>query len=113
MFPSYYEPWGYTPLETAALGVPALTTDLGGFGRFLMSKNEENSGVFVLKRLKKSEEEIVNEFTSILYNFTKLDQKGRVDQKLKAKRISNLADWKEFIKFYFQAYELALRRNNA
>jgi len=113
LFPSYYEPWGYTPLETAALGVPALTTDLGGFGRFLMSKNEENSGVFVLKRLKKSEEEIVNEFTSILYNFTKLDQKGRVDQKLKAKRISNLADWKEFIKFYFQAYELALRRNNA
>src|SRR3989344_475657 len=112
LFPSYYEPWGYTPLETAALGVPSLTTDFGGFGRFLMSKNKEGSGVFVLKRFNKSEENIVNEFTSILHNYTKLNQKGRVDQKLQAKEISNLADWKEFIKFYFEAYDLALERNN-
>ena len=77
-----------------------------------MSKNKEGSGVFVLKRFNKSEENIVNEFTSILHNYTKLNQKGRVDQKLQAKEISNLADWKEFIKFYFEAYDLALERNN-
>ena len=109
LFPSYYEPWGYTPLESAALGVPSLTTDLGGFGRFLLSQNQGNSGVFVLKRFKKPEDEIVNEFTKILHNYTKLSQKGRVEQKLQAKKLASLADWNEFVKLYFKSYELALK----
>ena len=110
LFPSYYEPWGYTPLESTAWGVPSLTTDLGGFGRFLMLKNKTDEGVFVLKRFKRSEEEVVNNFTEILHKFTKLDRKGRVDQKLIAKEISKLADWNEFIKYYYEAYDLALSK---
>ncbi|MBS3174770.1 glycogen/starch synthase [Candidatus Woesearchaeota archaeon] len=110
LFPSYYEPWGYTPLESTAWGVPSLTTDLGGFGRFLISKNKTDEGVFVLKRFRKSEEEVINDFTKILHDFTNLDRKGRVDQKLIAKSISKLADWKIFIKNYFEAYELALKK---
>ncbi len=110
LFPSYYEPWGYTPLESAALGVPSLTTDLGGFGRFLQSQKKGNNGVFVLERYKKNEEDTVNAFTTILHDFTKLDHKGRVAQKLMAKQTSNLADWKSFITYYIQASILALER---
>ncbi len=110
LFPSYYEPWGYTPLESAALGVPSLTTDLGGFGRFLQSKKKTGSGVFVLKRHGSSEEETVEHFTKILHNFTLLDQNGRVKEKIMAKEISKLADWKELIKNYFNAHSKAVQK---
>lgn len=110
LFPSYYEPWGYTPLESAALGVPSLTTDLGGYGRFLLSKDKGDEGVFVLKRHKRPEEHVVHEFTETLYNFTQLDLKERVDQKLYAKQTSNLADWKVFIDNYIKAHNLAIKK---
>ncbi|MBI4149777.1 hypothetical protein HY488_00065 [Candidatus Woesearchaeota archaeon] len=110
VFPSYYEPWGYTPLESAALGVPSLTTDLGGFGRFLMQKGVPNEGVFILKRFHVSEEETVEHFTEILYNYCKLTPKGRVRQKIIAKELSNLADWKELVNNYFEAHNLAIAR---
>ena len=110
VFPSYYEPWGYTPLEGAALGVPSLTTDLGGFGRFLMQKGVPNEGVFILNRFHKSEEETVEHFTEILYNYCKLTAKGRVRQKIIAKELANLADWKELINNYFEAHNLALQK---
>jgi glycogen(starch) synthase len=108
LFPSYYEPWGYTPLESAALGVPALTTDLGGFGRFLLDKGTTDNGVFILKRFGIPEEETINHFADILYNYTKLDEKGRVKQKILAKEIANLADWKELIMNYFEAHNKAV-----
>ncbi|MBS3151845.1 glycogen/starch synthase [Candidatus Woesearchaeota archaeon] len=110
LFPSYYEPWGYTPLESSAWGVPSLTTDLGGFGRFLMSKNKTESGVFVLKRFKRNEDEIIDDFTRIMHNFTKLNRKGRVEEKIIAKEISNLADWKILIENYIKAHELAITK---
>ncbi len=110
VFPSYYEPWGYTPLESAALGVPSITTDLGGFGRFLMQKGIPNEGVFILSRFHKSEEETVEHFAEILYNYCKLTAKGRVRQKIIAKELANLADWKELIHNYYEAHNLALER---
>jgi len=110
VFPSYYEPWGYTPLESAALGVPALTTDLGGFGRFLMQKGVANEGVFILNRFHKSEEEAIDHFAELLYNYAKLSAKGRVRQKMLAKELANLADWKELINNYFEAHNLAVTK---
>ncbi|MBD3313861.1 glycosyltransferase [Candidatus Woesearchaeota archaeon] len=110
VFPSYYEPWGYTPLESAALGVPSLTTDLGGFGRFLQSKGHVNKGVFILNRFGKDEDEAVNHFTKILHNFTLLDEKGRVREKIMAKESANLADWKELIHNYFNAHDYAIEK---
>ena len=53
VFPSYYEPWGYTPLECAALGVPSITSDLSGFGRYVNNIIKEEGGVFVLERFQK------------------------------------------------------------
>jgi glycogen(starch) synthase len=107
LFPSYYEPWGYTPLECAALAVPSLTSDLGGFGRFLLQKTTGSSGIFVLKRYKRDMEETMQEFTDTLYRFAKFNAKERVQQKILAKELANLADWKDLIKNYFDAHDLA------
>lgn len=109
VFPSYYEPWGYTPLETAALGVASLTTDFGGFGRFILSKGVTD-GVFVLKRFNRPEPEMMKEFVDILFNYSMFDRKQRVEQKLAAKKVSQLADWKILIENYVRAHNLALKK---
>ena len=111
IFPSYYEPWGYTPLESAALGVPAITTDLAGFGRFIEKDERTNKkGLFVLKRYNKNEEDIINEFVKTLYNYINLTRHKRVENKIEAKSLAELADWKELIHNYFQAHNLALKK---
>jgi glycogen(starch) synthase len=110
LFPSYYEPWGYTPLECAALGVPSLTSDLGGFGRFLLQKTSGNSGIFVLKRYKRDMADVMHDFTDVLYKFAKFNAQERVQQKILAKDLANLADWKVLIINYFNAYDLAVSK---
>src|SRR5205814_2980614 len=59
VFPSYYEPWGYTPMESIAMGVPAVTTDLSGFGAYVQHhvSHNEDRGVLVLNRTGKSFED--------------------------------------------------------
>ena len=110
LFPSYYEPWGYTPLESAALGVPSLTTDLAGFGRFLMKNAVIQQGIFVLRRMNKSEEEVIDEFFKILYQYTQLNRNQRVQQKIAAKQLSTLADWNNFVEYYIEAHNKALEK---
>ncbi|MBW2972016.1 glycogen/starch synthase [Candidatus Woesearchaeota archaeon] len=110
LFPSYYEPWGYTPLECGALGVPSLTSDLGGFGRFLLQKTTGTSGIFVLKRFKRPREDVINEFADVLHRFAKFNASERVQQKILAKELANLADWKELVKHYFEAHDLAIKK---
>ncbi|MFH1439139.1 MAG: glycogen/starch synthase [Candidatus Woesearchaeota archaeon] len=110
VFPSYYEPWGYTPLESAALGVTSLTTDLGGYGRFLASKKKGDEGVFVLRRFGMNPDSVIKEFSRLLYDYTLLHEKERVTQKILAKNIANLADWNEFVKFYFEAHNKAIEK---
>jgi len=116
IFPSYYEPWGYTPLESAALGVPALTTDLAGFGRFIKAKMEEleqtdKGGIFVLDRYGRDDGEVVNDFTEILKNYVSLRRKDRVEQKMQAKELCEYADWKKLIENYIRAHNLAIEKN--
>jgi len=109
LFPSYYEPWGYTPLETAAMGVASLTTDLAGFGRFIEPHLEEpNPGIRVLHRHKRKWKDIVQEFSQLLYDFTRLSHAERVQNKIVAKHLTQLCDWEKFIEFYVQAHNKAL-----
>ncbi|MCF7872378.1 glycogen/starch synthase [Candidatus Woesearchaeota archaeon] len=115
VFPSYYEPWGYTPLESASLGVPAVTTDLTGFGQYLLPSisNFENDikGIFVLKRQKKNKDEIVDELFKILLNYALLEHEDRVENKIRAKQLANLADWDLLIENYIKAHNLALQNH--
>ena len=112
VFPSYYEPWGYTPLETAALAVPSLTTDLSGFGRFIrkLKRDEKNPGIFVLERAKKGDDEFSSELAETLFSFSLLDKNSRVKNKLEAKRLSSKADWSFLIKNYRKAHLKAVKK---
>ena len=103
VFPSYYEPWGYTPVEAAGYAVASVTTDLGGFGRFVQEE-ASGGGVFVLSRKDRSYEEVVEELFSVMQSYVELDKHGRMEQKLAAKRLTARTQWETFIKYYFQAH---------
>ena len=112
IFPSYYEPWGYTPLEAAALGVASVTTDLSGFGRYILrdTKDEKYPGIYVIKRLNRSDKEVVDDLSAIFHNYTKLTRDERIANKYEAKKISSTADWKHFVEFYTKAHNMALNK---
>jgi glycogen(starch) synthase len=111
IFPSLYEPWGYTPLETAALGVPAVTTDLAGFGRFIEKKiSKKMPGIYVLKRLGRTDEEISADLSNFMNWYVKLSKAERVKNKIEAKKISELADWSILIKYYIEAHNKAVEK---
>ncbi len=112
IFPSYYEPWGYTPLEAGALGVSSVTTDLAGFGRYFCSEcvQIENPGIFVLKRLNKKDEDVVNQLVDVMFKFANLSKEDRIANKLQARKIASMADWKIFINNYIEAHNLAIEK---
>ncbi len=110
LFPSRYEPWGYTPVESAAYGVPAVTTDLSGFGRFMQKRGISGKGIHIIDRFRKTRETIVTQFVNLLYTYSTFKQKDRVDQKIKARKAIELVDWKEFVKNYIEAHNLALEK---
>lgn len=107
LFPSSYEPWGYTPLESAVLGVPAITTDKAGFGQFVRDCCEAGSqGIFVIDR----GEETVEKLAEKMHEYANLDQESRVRHAFAAKSLAARADWKNFIPRYREAHAKALER---
>ncbi|TGD79904.1 glycosyltransferase [Hymenobacter wooponensis] len=112
IFPSYYEPWGYTPLECAARGVPAITSDLSGFGDYVLQNvaNHEDKGIFVVHRQEKSFEESAEELTDMLWQFVQLNRRERIMQRNNVESSSELFDWKNLRVYYDRAYALALER---
>jgi len=112
VFPSYYEPWGYTPLETGALGVASITTDFSGFGRYISSDlGKKDLGIFVIKMFNKSEEEKIENLFEVLYRFSQLDREGRMENKIEARRLASLVDWDKLIGNYIKAHELAVKQD--
>ncbi len=111
VFPSYYEPWGYTPLESIALGTAAVTSDLAGFGRFIQPfVKHKNPGLWVLPRLKKAPDQELKAFVDILQHYTDFRHNERVQNKMNAKNLAALADWRALIRYYVQAHNLALEK---
>jgi glycogen(starch) synthase len=112
VFPSYYEPWGYTPLECIARGVPAITSDLAGFGDYV-SKNvsdHHNNGLYVIKRNKKSFDESAGQLANRMYSFIRLKRRDRIDLRNRVESSSIKFDWRNLNKYYDQAYQMALKR---
>lgn len=112
VFPSYYEPWGYTPMESLAVGVPAITSNLAGFGKFVESKIKDNidDGIFILDRFNKNDEEVLQDFIKLLCEFIPRDKHQRAKNKLHAKELSSLADWNILIENYILAHRAALNK---
>lgn len=112
IFPSYYEPWGYTPLECVARGVPAVTSDLAGFGDYVQEhiKDHDKQGIYVIRRYKKSFDYAAGQLANKLYNFVRLTRRDRIDQRNRTEASAAQFDWQVLTKYYDQAYKLALDR---
>jgi glycogen(starch) synthase len=109
IFPSYYEPWGYTPLECMASGVPAVTSDLSGFGDYLMKHmpDHEKGGMFVVERGKRTFDWSAKQLSAFLYKFLKQSRRDRIMQRNNVENYSSVFDWSNLINQYEAAYELA------
>ncbi|CDH52238.1 glycogen synthase [Lichtheimia corymbifera JMRC:FSU:9682] len=112
VFPSYYEPWGYTPAECTVMGVPSVTTNLSGFGCF-MDENIENCedyGIYIVDRRLKSIEESIQQLCDFMFRFCQKTRRQRINQRNRTERLSDLLDWKRMGLEYMKARQLALRR---
>jgi glycogen synthase len=110
IFPSYYEPWGYTPLECMASGVPAVTSDLSGFGDYLLRNmpDHEEGGMFVVERGKRTFDWSAKQLSAFLYKFLMQDRRNRIQQRNQVENYSAVFDWENLIKYYEEAYEKAI-----
>jgi glycogen synthase len=114
VYPSYYEPWGYTPLESVAFHVPTVTTDLAGFGLWVNTilghYGELKDGVKVIHRSDYNYSEVADYIKDTIAEFSALSESEIKNIRKKASDIAEKALWKHFIKYYFQAYDVALRK---
>jgi len=112
VFPSYYEPWGYTPMECVALGLPAVTTDLSGFGAYVLRHvpNSAEDGILVLDRSSRSFDETTNDLTEHLVRFAQMTRRERIELRNKVERLGEMFDWSVMAKRYEKAHDLALSR---
>lgn len=111
VFPSYYEPWGYTPLECLALGLPTVTTDLSGFGAYVERHVPDalQNGVLVLNRSKVAAEQCIEQLTSFLVRFCELNRRERIALRNRAERITERFTWDVMAAHYHRAHTEALR----
>ena len=112
IFPSYYEPWGYTPLECMASGVPAITSDLSGFGDYLLHHlpNHEDYGLYVVERGKRTFDWSANQLAGVMYRFLLMSRRERIMQRNNVENNSFSFDWENLITHYIDAYSLAVNR---
>ena len=117
IYPSYYEPWGYTPLEAVAFKVPCITTDLAGFGlwanKIFGRYGEITDGVKVIHRTDYNYSEVADIIKDTVAQFSAMTKKQVDECRKKAESLSKKALWSEFIKYYEEAYDIALRKAEA
>lgn len=110
VFPSYYEPWGYTPLECIARGVPAVTSDLAGFGDYVMQhvENHDDKGCYVVNRRDRSFQDSAQQLADQLFDFVQQTRRERIQQRNRVEASSEMFDWKNLRVHYDRAAALAL-----
>ena len=117
IYPSYYEPWGYTPLEAVAFKVPCITTDLAGFGLWANKEfghnGEIEDGVKVIHRTDYNYSEVADTIKDTVAKFSTMTDKQIESCRKAAGDLSKKALWSEFIKYYYEAYDIALRKAEA
>ena len=117
IYPSYYEPWGYTPLEAVAFKVPCITTDLAGFGLWANKEfghnGEIEDGVKVIHRTDYNYSEVADTIKDTVAKFSTMTDKQIESCRKAAGDLSKKALWSEFIKYYDEAYDIALRKAEA
>ena len=119
VYPSYYEPWGYTPLESIAFGIPTITTDLAGFGLWAkkhVTGNNISEGVAVVNRDDFNYFEVADAITSSILTLAGKDKKEAEEIRKRSFCLAAKAEWSKFIVYYEEAFRIALehasKRNN-
>ena len=111
LFPSYYEPWGYTPLEALAFRVPTLTTSLAGFGMWVETHyKKKHPGITVLHRDDTNYDEVVEGTAARIRELASLELEKRKEYRENAREVAQIALWENQIVYYQEAYSLALKK---
>ena len=114
VFPSYYEPWGYTPLESAAFHVPTVTTDLAGFGQWAKQYSAGiTEGVEVIHRIDSNWSEVVQHIACALEQYINLPAEQKQQTRNAAAAVAEKASWEHFFACYKEAYAFALQAENS
>ena len=111
VFPSYYEPWGYTPLESVAFGVPTVTTSLSGFGQWVLSSGKngfDKSGVTVIPRTDSNYHEVVKSLADSMMAMAEASPEVIAADSAAARETADKAEWNYFITYYVEAFRMAL-----
>jgi glycogen(starch) synthase len=115
VFPSYYEPWGYTPLESLAAGVMTITSDLTGFANYLEEKRlikRDFPGIWILRRRGRKNEEAAKDLAQMMMEIVKMKRIERIQNKYEARVLASHFDWEEMVKNYFEMYEKIIKKLN-
>lgn len=113
VFPSYYEPWGYTPLESVAFGVPSVTTDLAGFGKWVQKEYKVKfAGLTVLQRNDENSSNIQSQLVELILKMSKANKKVRNEATKESQLISETALWSNLIQYYYEAYNLGIHKTS-
>ncbi|HEX2936356.1 MAG TPA: alpha-glucan family phosphorylase [Bacteroidales bacterium] len=111
IFPSYYEPWGYTPLESLAFSVPTITTTLAGFGLWVQEdKYAPKDAITVIDRTDNNDVAVIKEIAKKVFEFSQMSRTELNTYRAKAYELSQIALWKNFIHYYYEAFEMAMQK---
>ena len=96
VFPSYYEPWGYTPAECTVMGIPSVTTNLSGFGCFMQEQiaDPKSYGIYIVDRRYIGLDDSINQLSNYMFDFAKMTRRQRIIQRNRTERLSDLLDWR-------------------
>jgi phosphorylase/glycogen(starch) synthase len=111
VFASYYEPWGYTPLESLAFSIPSVTTTLAGFGLWVKEEyGEVRDGIAVVDRDDDNYGETVDGIAQAIISTAGLGKEAYENARKEAWEISRIALWENLVEYYWQAYGIALEK---
>jgi len=109
IYPSFYEPWGYTPFESAAYSIPTVSSDVSGFGKWIISNKMECEGIKILKRFGVDYNESIQDLTDYIISFIQNDIGSLNKMRISLKKIAQNAKWETFYQNYLTAYDIAAK----
>ena len=111
VFPSYYEPWGYTPLESISHGIPTVTTDVAGFGKYILENYFNTEAVTVIHRTENDSNNVARELTDVVLDIASLNTMKYNEIADNAFEIAKTFVWKKLIVNYLKAYDMAVGKS--
>ncbi|MDR2979174.1 MAG: alpha-glucan family phosphorylase [Bacteroidales bacterium] len=112
IFPSYYEPWGYTPLESAAFGIPTVTTSLAGFGKWVQDNFQQGKSVWVIERGDDNDSYVSDQIAKSINYYLSINENEKIKHNQEATEISQHALWENLFDNYLEAYSGALYKSS-